>query len=462
MAAAGSPRPATVTGRRRTTTRSARASAEARGGASGRPRRPRAAGGGAAHRNRLRPVDPIHRDRYTDDDADDEADERARVAQQYRTADELHAIETFEVDSGDDDDDDDDDGNRTSGGGDSGEGSAFGRDGRGRRNLNASTHSVLAAVSSAHRDDSPHYSPAGSPAPIVPRRLNAGPRNRSARPLDAHIDLAAMLSSEDEDADDDIPYRPPRGGRHAACAAAASAAGFDAGARAGASCASDASSGCANEASVMGSCWQRTAGAGDSHPAAEEAADAAMPWLRAIPRDGYDGERDEYGGAVAPGGADAAAPLRAARSHDERRQSREYQYEYGYGDLGDVETSGEFHSTHGMFAGRSPPGSGDPPPMAPPHDDYDDFDEDDVIARAAEEFDDADALLPQQRHPPREQYDLDVAPTPPSSVPPPARPSRRTSASGTTPPRGGAPPPRQDILQADEGFVDDDWDADDF
>ena len=141
----------------------------------------------------------------------------------------------------------------------------------------------------------------------------------------------------------------------------------------------------------MGSCWQRTAGASDGGMHSPNS--AAMPWLSALPRDGLDG---------VPAALDDAAPPRAAR--DDRRMSREYQYEYGYGDMERVDSSGELRSCQAE-ASPVPQGRGRAASAASA-DAYNDFDDDeDFIARAEEELDGV------QEH----RFNPAVSPTPPSA-----------------------------------------------
>ena len=174
------------------------------------------------------------------------------------------------------------------------------------------THSVLAAATTAHH--SKHYSPCASPAPLVQRtNVETGPR-KPGGPIDAHIDLAAMLS-DDEEVDDDYPPHAANASslRGYGCACAATARTDDGacdgtaagGGRYGSNYGggSDAHGALPDEASVAGSCWQRNAGAGDD--AADERGygdegnrrrggggrgggryaqeDGDMPWLSAIP-----------------------------------------------------------------------------------------------------------------------------------------------------------------------------------
>ena len=330
---------------------------------------------------------------------------------------------------------------------------------------------VLSAVSDKGRErerQSPSFVDAAcEPASLRARTMASGPRVPGG-PLP---DLAAMLSS-DEEVDDEyelaLGARPPptKGGGAGGSASSATCQDVARLARAteeptraagppprGGAASRHAACGVPAEASVAGSCWQRSAGASAEGRAAPS--DGDMPWLRALPDGGLYAEEQPPRGAYDDDEELAAPrPPRAARDElprddDARAYSRPHDdgggredddsaREYGYED----ESSGRDER-----AGR---GYGD---------------------RAYDEYDDQERKSGQRRRRSRDhdgRYDrggreeegggYEEEGLLPPDEPDNAEASGELGASGEV--ERELRRMEQLQLRPDSGFVDDDWDDD--
>ena len=248
-------------------------------------------------------------------------------------ADEITGIATFEIDSGDDSDEDPPDSGATGG--------VIKRrpNENGGGTFDSTTHGVFAA---AMRGGDKHGRHSCAPAPISAiTSARTGPR-KPACVSDAHIDLAAMLS-DDEEVDDEyekaVGARMGRAAHAGSCAMASSLHHDEPGcahsppactcialahaptppsARSGSHAptpptdpplawygrygryaddplpahadpyANDTHGALPAEETREGSCWQRSAGAADGRADFDERGERAMPWLEALPRNDED------------------------------------------------------------------------------------------------------------------------------------------------------------------------------
>lgn len=261
-------------------------------------------------------------------------------------ADSITAIETVEIHS----DSDDDEPEETV--------VAEDNQGRGRgAGYNRTTHAVFADSAANTSSSSSSQQQQG----FVSRDVRPGPR-RPGGPLDAHVDLAAMLSDEEEVSDDEPLQHLRAGGvgRGAGCACASHAAACsdDAYGCGGAPNGGGMLYGAPDEASRPGSCWQRPAAAAaeygsnyggrdgdgggsgrgargsDARAGRGGGADGDMPWLSAhLPPDGAEHDDPQFRNDG------QSRPRRARDDLPEAERSGEYNYEYGYGDVGSLGNS---------------------------------------------------------------------------------------------------------------------------